>query len=455
MKKFGFILLFVFILTSFVGADLPPIEPIYPIVGTINDVVDDNENIFPADGKVVIFYENEDTYDTYNVTAEVSGNNFVLNVFDIWPLLPAVGDTYHLVGLQGDDGFGFDPIAITISGHGYELVTPYGSISLDAFSDFDDAEDIWDTLVEAGIIDENGNVLEDVSAEDLAAALEGLGLTQDEINAILDILENAEGGIEMEEGGGVDLPPGAERPLEPGPEMQVWFGNRLFQPGIYTKDRPFIIPAMPTIKVDISIDAPYTLASNAENYSIVVDPDGPTAKTLTLGAQHMTQKVYAAGAEGTEPQIRSFSLEYGMTEELAEGEHTFVVSAWSSGLVGTASSTTQTATVEVMGGPVRIVGNPLAYPSPFSPSKDRVVTIQYQLSTDANIDLYLMDPTGRRIKKIMCDAGSEGGSAGINKVTWTGRAEQGYIAGNAIYVGTILSRDEGRLLAKVKLAIVD
>jgi hypothetical protein len=108
-----------------------------------------------------------------------------------------------------------------------------------------------------------------------------------------------------------------------------------------------------------------------------------------------------------------------------------------------------------MGGPLRLIGTPLAYPSPFSISKHGTVSIQYELSQNANIDVYIVDANGSRLKKFACDAGTEGGTAGINKLTWDGRAAQGYLAGNAIYVCTIVSRSEGRLLGKLKLAVVD
>jgi hypothetical protein len=61
-----------------------------------------------------------------------------------------------------------------------------------------------------------------------------------------------------------------------------------------------------------------------------------------------------------------------------------------------------------------------------------------------------------RIKRVICQAGvGEGGHAGVNKVEWDGQTDQGYLAGNAIYVGTIISKDDNRLLGKVKMTLVD
>lgn len=343
----------------------------YWIVGTVNDLSDS----ILVDGRTVVFYQDDSTYNTNYVTGIISGNTFMLNAPYIWPLGLTVGETYKAAIIQGEDGYGADPVDVTISGVGFDTAS----------------------------------------------------------------------GLTLAYGAGPGVP-GAEQP----PSIRVWFGNRLYQPGVYGADRQFVISATPDLKIDLSIDEPYSLAGDISGYSIIVDPGTGAEQALSLTASNMTQKVYAAGTD-----LRSFSLEYSVQDELSDGPHVFKVSAQSAGTLGTPATATEYASVEVMGGPVQIVGVPLTYPSPYSITKDRIVTIQYTLSCDANIDIYLIDPTGKRIKKILCNAGTEGGSAGINKVTWDGRTDFGYLAGNAIYVGTLLSRDDNRLLAKVKMTIVD
>ncbi|MBU0671490.1 MAG: hypothetical protein KJ732_00510 [Candidatus Margulisbacteria bacterium] len=371
IKKLFLSLILVFTLAVMSQATtIPPGPFTYWIVGTVNDV-----NSIMADSRTVVFYKDDATYNTNFSTGVISGNQFMLNAPYIWPLGLEVGTTYKAAIIQGNDGYGADPVDVTISGVGYEevnnLVLAYGA---------------------------------------------GPGA------------------------------PGAELP----PQFQVWFGNRLYQPAIYGPDRPFVVAAQPDIKVQISIDEPYSLASDISSYAITVDPGTATEKALTLSSQHMSQKIFAAAAE-----LRSFALEYTVEDALAEGDHTFEFSATSSGALGTATAASTQAAVEVMGGELRLIGLPLTYPSPYSITKDKIVTIQYTLSMDANIDIYLIDPTGKRIKKLTCDAGTEGGSAGVNKVTWNGMTDMGYLAGNAIYIGTIIGRDESRLLAKVKMTIVD
>jgi len=350
---------------------IPPGPMTYWLAGTVQNLTDS----ILADGRTVVFYKDDATFNSYFSTGTISGNQFTLNGPYIWPEALTVGQTYKAAIIQGEDGYGADPVDVTISGYGYEevnnLVLAYGA---------------------------------------------GPG------------------------------EPGAEE----APALQVWFGNRLYQPSVYGADRAFVVSAQPDIKLQVSIDEPYSLASDISSYSIVVDEGTGAEMALSLDAQHMANKVYAAATE-----IRSMDIEYAVQDALTEGGHTFTFTAQSSGALGDPGVATLMASVEVMGGPLRIIGVPLTYPSPYSITKDKIVTIQYTLSADGNVDIFLIDPTGKRIKKILCNAGTEGGSAGVNKVTWDGRTDMGYLAGNAIYVGTLISRDDGRLLAKVKMTIVD
>jgi hypothetical protein len=235
--------------------------------------------------------------------------------------------------------------------------------------------------------------------------------------------------------------------IEPCPHIKLWFGNRLYQPAIYNKDNPFVIEPTPKIEARISIPEPYTVSRDYQHYSISVDEATP----FVLSSANMlrVQEV----AEG----FRAFSLEYAMTEDQAldPGEHVFSVSAQSSGAMGAASIAYQLATVEVMGGPLRLVGPIVVFPSPFSIRQHGTCTIQYTLSANANVEIYIYSVAGQIVKKLSFASGSEGGNTGLNKVTWDGRTEMGLLAGNAVYVGTLLSRDDNRLLGRFKFSIVD
>jgi len=247
-------------------------------------------------------------------------------------------------------------------------------------------------------------------------------------------------------GGGINPPSGG---VDMG--MKLWFGNRLYQPGLVEKGDSFVVPANPTIKVDLTVNEPHTLSDNVSDYTIVLDPQSSSPKSYQMEASHVTNKTLAAATES----IRSLSLKYTVAEPLSDGKHVFVVSGKTASSGGMQMSMSRYATVEVMGGPLRLVGTPLTYPSPYSIPRNKIVTIQYGLSADANIEIYLIGVDGTRIKHLILMAGSEGGAAGVNKVTWDGTTDQGYLAGNAIYVGTIIAKDEGRLLGKFKLTIVN
>ncbi|MFC1540679.1 hypothetical protein ACFL4J_01415 [Candidatus Margulisiibacteriota bacterium] len=244
---------------------------------------------------------------------------------------------------------------------------------------------------------------------------------------------------------------------EPLPAIQIWFNNRLYQPALVAKGETFIVPAQPEVKVEVTIADPYTLAQDISSYSIVVDPDTTDVKDLILSAGDMTQKIYAAGTVPEEEKISAMSIEYALSEAeaLAEGEHIFVVTARSSGAIGSAATASETAQVTVMGGPPRMVGTPITFPSPYSKTDHDEVIIQYTLSSDTPVQIILVDIAARRVKSFVFEAGAEGGSAGLNKVNWNGVTDRGTLVGNGIYVGTILARDEARKLGSFKLTVVD
>ena len=66
-----------------------------------------------------------------------------------------------------------------------------------------------------------------------------------------------------------------------------------------------------------------------------------------------------------------------------------------------------------------------------------------------------MSIAGEPVRRIHCPAGTEGGNAGANKVAWNGRNMIGEQVGNGVYAGTIVSREENKLLAKFKVTVFD
>lgn len=230
---------------------------------------------------------------------------------------------------------------------------------------------------------------------------------------------------------------------EPVPNIKVWFGNRIYQADL-------LIPKQPKIKIEVDIPEPYSLDPFTANYPIALDPGTPHAKTYSPQAAHVTQKTFAAGQT---QNPKALTIEFAIPDELSEGEHKFIFNAKSSGVRGIASTSILLTTVNVLGGPLRIIDIPITSPSPFSPSKDKEVIIQYTLSDNANIDIFIYSIDGEQIKKISCSAGSEGGMGQLNKVKWNGIIDDGGIIGNGIYVGTIVSKQENKVLGKFKLNV--
>jgi len=231
---------------------------------------------------------------------------------------------------------------------------------------------------------------------------------------------------------------------------QVWFGNRIYQKTLVARGETFIVGPTPTIRA--SIEATGTSGINASNITILVNEGTARARTYTMAAANITQTVYATAAKDA---IQSLAVEYSIPESdpLPENEDSQVaVRAWDA---GNTASTSEACTVTVLGGPLRVVGSVLVYPSPFSQRRHGTCTIQYALSAKANVDIYIYAPSGQLVKKITRFSGMEGGSAGINNVVWDGRTESGMLAGNAVYVGTLVARDEGKLLATFKFTILD
>ncbi len=359
-------------------------RPFYWVLGTVQNAEDGTS----ADGKTIVFYKDEtdEGYNQFNVNTKIVNNKFIMNAF-LASLDLEVGNTYRLVVVAGDDGYGAGPIDVTISGLGYEEI-------------------------------------------DL-------------------VLEYGKGKEDPPTGGVSD-----EVIFEPPPYIKYKFGNRIYQKGLIAKwkeqGKSFVVSATPKLKINVGIDQPFALSANIADYKLILDP-GTENKEYSLSAQNMTQKVKTAGTE----RVEAFALNYTVSEPLDQGEHIFKVVAKSSGLDGVQATATEYATVEVIGGPLRLIGDPLVYPSPFSKPKDDELTIQYTLSTDGDIDIYIIDVGGRRLKKFALSSGEEGGSAGINKVVWDASTAFGGHLANGIYVGTIVAKQEGRLLGKLKLTVVN
>ena len=240
---------------------------------------------------------------------------------------------------------------------------------------------------------------------------------------------------------------------EPAPDMKIWYGNRIYQEKLVAEGKiKTIVPAQPKVKVKVDIISPYSLSQAiGTDYPIILNPGTQNAETFNLSNANVSQKVMITGTSS----IQAYSFSYQIPIEL-DGINVLKYSAKSGGSeFGIPTDISKFTTVEVMGGPIRVVGDLLVYPSPFSKPKDDELTIQYTLSGDADIEIYIIDVGGRRVKKFSFMSGAEGGSAGINKVVWDASTAFGGHLANGIYVGTVIAKQEGRLLGKLKLTVVN
>lgn len=133
----------------------------------------------------------------------------------------------------------------------------------------------------------------------------------------------------------------------------------------------------------------------------------------------------------------------------SDGTHSFRIHARD-----TASnySSSESLSITVQSTGVEIKGAVLNYPNPFNPAIGEETEIGYQLSADANVTVYIFNILGQPIKKIDCPAGTEGGSAGYNKVAWNGYSDFSRIAGNDLYLVRIVSG--GKVIGKTKIVVL-
>ena len=119
IKKLFLSLILVSLAAAGVVAIIPPGPMTYWIVGTVADVSQD----ITADGRIAVFYQDDATYNTNYSTAEINGNDLMVNAPNIWPLDLTVGQTYKCAIVQGEDGYGANPVDVTITGYGYDVAS--------------------------------------------------------------------------------------------------------------------------------------------------------------------------------------------------------------------------------------------------------------------------------------------------------------------------------------------
>jgi len=267
------------------------------------------------------------------------------------------------------------------------------------------------------------------------------------------------GDLKMALGEGWDKLPTQLGGPQPPVFTEIWFNKRLYHKTLVEEGEQFVTTAAPIIKM--KIEGVYDFGIKADSVQIVVDEGASISRTYTISSDDITKTVKTAAI------VSAMDVEYSIPAEDAfndkeETDHTFSFSAYdASGSV----STTEVCTVTIMSGPAKIIGPVVVYPSPFSPSRpannpnnETECTIQYTLSVDADVEIFIYSIAGELIKRFYGrrghDVAGEGGTAGVNKVIWDGKTTFGDVAGNGIYAGTIYDPAQNKTLKTFKLTIV-
>lgn len=222
--------------------------------------------------------------------------------------------------------------------------------------------------------------------------------------------------------------------IDPPKILDVYVGNRLYFKDLVSKGDKFYTSKKAiittTIKAKDGIDT--------KNLTIkVIDSQGVSTSYVLSDANIPLKKT-----KGN--LVTQCDIIYNI-KNLGVGENNVEIQASNPG--GVAKETLKLTVVSGMS----VIGEVVVFPSPFSIPNDKIATIQYTLSEPISVDIYITSVGGRIVKKISLPANMEGGNGGTNKVAWDGTTDSGELAGNGIYVGTIVSG--GRILKKFKFTI--
>jgi len=145
------------------------------------------------------------------------------------------------------------------------------------------------------------------------------------------------------------------------------------------------------------------------------------------------------------------TFEYDFTQDMVAGERAIRLKAWSN--FDTYGQ--RDLIVEVRGkGDAEIIGQPIAYPSPFRPLHGDRAIIAYNLTNNASTTLYIYDISGQIVLTKKFNPGENGGRLGYNGVEWDGVTDFGFTVPNGMYVFMVIS-DRNRHLATGKLVVLD
>ncbi|MFA4906133.1 MAG: right-handed parallel beta-helix repeat-containing protein [Candidatus Margulisiibacteriota bacterium] len=213
-------------------------------------------------------------------------------------------------------------------------------------------------------------------------------------------------------------------------------------------------------------EAPHIIIQRVDNQGVANTlkdgdyiPKQPEFKgilTDNLGVSRATIKFYLDDVETaatiTEVTATRYEVAYTVTSNL-EGEtvRTHSVKITASDTAGN-SSTTEIKNLKVSYESGKVVGPVLTYPTTYNPLTGQPARLAYNLTTDQDVTLYMLDISGQIVWTGKYPAASEGGKAGYNEVLFYGRSEisRAYL-GNGIYIYKLIAGN--RVIGTGRLAI--
>jgi len=148
--------------------------------------------------------------------------------------------------------------------------------------------------------------------------------------------------------------------------------------------------------------------------------------------------------------VNNFVYHANFSPTLADGTYSLKIEV--ADLENNITTREATNLVVQSGQPLQVESVPLNYPNPFTDPGTGTTAISYKLSKSAEITLTIHDIMGNQIFKRNFPPRSPGGSAGYNEVNWDGKASDGKVVGNGIYVYLVIG--EGKILGKGKLTVL-
>ncbi len=101
---------------------------------------------------------------------------------------------------------------------------------------------------------------------------------------------------------------------------------------------------------------------------------------------------------------------------------------------------------------LRLTSLPLCYPNPFNPASGGM-KISYHLSADGDINIFMVDATGKIIFRERLSSGENGARYGYNEAPWDGRNAYGETVSNDVYL-IFIADTSGRVLGKTRVMVL-